>query len=112
MVGRITGQKQLRHAVMIGFGQFEAECVRFDAEEFMGQLDQDARAVTGLRVRAHGAAMLQIAENLQPVLDDLTATLIANRADHADAAGVMLAGRVVEALGRTLAVIKHGFRGS
>ena len=91
---------------MVRGGQIEAKLLDFGRKKFMGQLDQNPGAIPGLRIRANSAPMLEIAKNLQPVFDDLAAPLIADRADHANAAGVMLVGRVIKPLGRTLAGIK------
>jgi hypothetical protein len=54
-----------------GLGQFEAEVLGFALEELVRHLHQDAGAVAGARIGADGAAMLEIAEDRQCVLDHL-----------------------------------------
>ncbi len=67
------------------------------AEEGVWDLQQDARAVTGVRVRAGGAAMLEVAERLEALLDDGVRRLAPQLGDQRDAARVVFVVRVVEA---------------
>ena len=78
--------------------QREAELGAFLGEEAMRDLDQHAAAVAGLRVGAHGAAMIEVVENLQALLDDDVRLAVLHVGDEADAAGVLLIGRIVKAL--------------
>ena len=66
----------------------------------MGNLHQDARTVAGKRVGADRAAMDQILEDLETVLDDLMARPRLQIGDEAHAAGIMLSFRIVESLRR------------
>jgi hypothetical protein len=61
-------------------------------------LHQDAGAVAHARVGAGGAAMLQIAEDAQPVLDDEVRLAALDVGDEADAAGVLVERRIVQTL--------------
>ena len=65
----------------------------------MGNLRQNAGAVAGQRIAAAGAAMRQVDQDLQARADDLVALLAVHVDDEADAAGVVLVGRIVQALG-------------
>jgi hypothetical protein len=78
--------------------QFEAELCRFLAEEGIGKLNQNARAVARLRVRADRAAMLEVFENPQAVLDDLVGFSVVDVRNEADAAGIVLVTGVIETL--------------
>jgi hypothetical protein len=63
----------------------------------VGQLDQDAGAVTHQLVGTDGAAVVQVLEDLQPMLarsrDDLTPLMLRHKADTA---GVVLGGRGIQ----------------
>ena len=61
-------------------------------------LDQDARAVAGLRVAAGRAAMGEVDEDLEALADDLVALLAANARDQSHAAGIVLIPWMIEAL--------------
>ena len=65
----------------------------------MRDLDEHASAVAHQPVGADGAAMLEIVENLQPVIDDAMRLLVLQADDEADAARVALVQRVGETLG-------------
>ena len=66
----------------------------------MRNLHEDAGAVAGKRVGADGAAMGQILEDLETVLDDLVARPRLQVGDEADAAGIVFSLRIVESLRR------------
>ena len=65
----------------------------------MRNLNENAAAVAELGIGADRAAMVEVEQDLQAHLDDLVVRLIVELRDEADAAGVVLLGRVVEALG-------------
>ena len=69
------------------------------AEELVGDLHQDARAVTGVRLGAGGTAVLEVAERRQRLADDLVARDPGHGGHEGDAARVVLVGAVVETLG-------------
>ena len=97
-------RRVLRHEdeadrVVAGLRQGEAEPLRLLGEEGVRDLHQDAGAVAHQRVGADGAAMLEVLEDPQPVLDDPVRLLVLQVDDEADAAGVALVRRVVEARG-------------
>jgi hypothetical protein len=83
---------------MAGLGQGDAEGRAGLAQEFMRDLHEDARAVAGERVGSGGAAMGQVFEDLQAVLDDLAAWPAFEIGDETDAASIVLVLRIVESL--------------
>ena len=90
-------QETDRDSVATGGGQLGLE--RF-AEERVGELDEDSRAVAGARVRAGGAAMLEVRERLERALERLVRRRAVEPCDERDAARVVLEPRVVETGGR------------
>ena len=96
-LGRVArGQEADGHAVAARLGQLEA---RLRAQEGVGELDQDARAVPGVGVGALGAAVLEALQRMQRALHDLVRRGRADPCDEGDAAGVVLVARVVQATG-------------
>ena len=91
------GQEDHAHAVLAGRGQRDALRGHLGAVEVVGNLDQDAGAVAHQLVRAHGAAMVEVLEDLEPLLDDRVILLALDVCDEAHATGIVLACRVVEA---------------
>ncbi len=70
----------------------------FAAKEGVRRLDEDAGAVAGVLLAAAGAAVFQVVQDLQTVADDVVRLPIFQIDDEADAAGVVLVARVVQAL--------------
>ena len=75
-----------------------------------GNLQQHAGAVTGLGVSTNSAAMVQVAQRLEPLVDDVAAGDPSQGRDKGDARGIMFEGRIVKAralrtLQRALAVV-------
>ena len=68
------------------------------AQEAVRYLDEDARTVAGEGVGPQRAAMLQVAQGLDPERHNLVRSRAADVAHEADAAGVVLVLRVVQAL--------------
>ena len=66
----------------------------------MGQLEHDAGAVTGVRFAAGSAAMVQIDQRLQRLLDDGVRPPALDVDHKAHSAGVPLVGGIVESLPR------------
>ena len=73
----------------------------------MRDLHENARPVASKRIRAHGTAMGEVLEDLQPVLDDGVARPTFQVGDEAHATGVMLELRIVEPLRRRRARPRH-----
>jgi hypothetical protein len=69
----------------------------------MGHLDQNTGAVTRGLIASTGTAVSQIDQNLQGINDQRMAFAIADVADHAHTAGIMVECRVVKAGFKTVA---------
>ena len=78
--------------------QGEAELGAFAGEEFVRNLDQDARAIAGFRIAAAGAAMRQVDENLQTLDDNVVRFLTLDVGHEADPAGIVFVPGIVKAL--------------
>jgi hypothetical protein len=95
-VGRVVvGQEGDADGVTACRGKLEAGP---GAQEGVGDLGEDAGAVAGVGLRAGGAAVLQVAQDGQCLLDDAVLGLAGERRDETHAAGVVFVARVVEAL--------------
>ena len=79
-------------------GSVIAELAARAAEEGVGQLHEDARAVALQRIGAGGAAMRQVLQDLQALRDDLVRLAALDVRDEAEATGVVLVRGVVQAL--------------
>ena len=82
---------------MAGGGQGEAQLLRLAGEEGMRDLHQDAGAVTGAWIGADGAAMLQVDQNGESILDDLVRLAALDIGNEADTAGILVERGIVEA---------------
>src|SRR5262249_7040771 len=98
-IRRVGWQEDHARAVLARGREREPEVRRRLAEEAIGHLHEDARAVAGARLAATRAAMQQVEQHLQPLLDDAVRLAPLDIDDEADAAGVVLVGRIVETSG-------------
>ena len=64
--------------------------------EGVRDLNQDACAVAGARIAPGGAAMGQVGEDLEPLLDDVVRRGAAKRCDEPETAGIALESGVVQ----------------
>ena len=94
----LLGQEDHADAVFAGRRQFDALLGHLFAVQRVGQLDQDAGAVAHQLVGAHRAAVVQVLQDLQALLDDGVALLALDVGHEADAAGVMLVGGRIQAV--------------
>jgi hypothetical protein len=100
----VARQEDEAAAVLAGGGQRDARLLADLLEEGVRHLQQHAGAVAGVGLGAGCAAVVQVLQDLDRLLQDLV-RLAALDVDHeADAAGVVLEPRVVEALLRGQAV--------
>ena len=74
--------------------------VHFGPQQLVGNLQQDAGAITSLRIGAGGSPVIEVPQGMQAVRDDFVAGDPAQRGHEGDTAGVVLECRVVEPLGR------------
>ena len=95
---RIHWQKHHGHAVIALVGQQAPVLLRFLAEEAVRNLKQDARTVAGVLLEAHAAAVLQVHEHGQRIVDHLVGTLSLQVGERADAACVVFEFLTVQTL--------------
>ena len=95
---RLFRQKDHADAVVARAWQNHALPGHFFAQELIGNLDQDSGAVPHQRISAHGAAVIEILQDQQPLLDDRMALLALDVRHKTDPAGVVLVGRVIKPL--------------
>ena len=91
-------QEDHADAVLAIRRQFDALPGHLFAIELVRNLDQDAGTVTLQRVGANGAAVIQILQDQQTLLDDAMILLAFDMGDKTHAASVVLVGRVVQTL--------------
>ena len=92
---RFLRQEHHADAVLSNGRQFDALLGHFLAEKRVGNLHQDACAVTSKRVGAHRAAVGKVLQDLQPLLDDGVAFLGLDVRNKTDATGIVFVGGVV-----------------
>ena len=95
----LARQEHLRDAVVVRVRDLDAEVRHRALEERVRHLDEDARAVAGARIAPGRAAMREAAEHFDPLLHHVVRRPPLEIGDEAEAAGVVLEARVVEALG-------------
>ncbi len=96
--GRLLRQEQHADAVFAERRQSHALLGHLCAEKLVGHLEQNAGAITGKRVRAHCAAMVEVLQDLQSLLDDLVGLRTLDVCDETDATGVVFVLGIVQAL--------------
>ena len=90
----VLGQEADGHAVAARGREVVADD---STQQLVGELEQDARAVAGVGVRARRPAVLEVLQGHDRALDGLVARLAVEAGDHGDAAGVVLIAGVVQA---------------
>src|SRR5215475_1762400 len=85
-------------AVLAGRRERDAQPGALAPQELVGHLKQDAGAVAGVRLAPARAAVQQVDEDLQRLAHDRVRATPLDVHDEADAAGVVLAARVVQTL--------------
>ena len=97
------GQEDHAHAIFAQRRQRDAARGHVGAVEVVGDLDQDAGAVTHQLVGADRTAVVEVLQDQQTLLDDAVRLAALDVGHEADAAGIVLAGGVVKAAaGRVL----------
>ena len=95
---RIDRQEHHPDAVRPASGSAKSQRRAFPREKLVRDLDQNARAVARFRIAAARAAMRQVDQNLNALLDDLVRFLAVQVHDKAHAAGVVLVAGIVQTL--------------
>ena len=86
------------HAVLSDVRQFDVRLLRLRDEKLMRHLNENARAIAGVDLAATRAAMIEIHQDLQALLDEIMRLLALDVGDEADAAGVLFKLRIIQAL--------------
>ena len=76
----------------------QQEPFRFIDKKPVRNLQHDSATITRFRIGTHRAAVFQVAQDRQPVLDDLVAFVVTDIGNQADAAGIVLVAWVIQAL--------------
>ena len=95
---RILREEHHADRVAFALGQLDAACRALATQQRVRDLDEQAGAVAGLGIAAAGTAMTEIHEDLDASLHHVVGGLAGDVRDEADAAGVVLEGRVIEPL--------------
>ncbi len=95
----VEGEERRAHGVAAGSRQLDTLLGEHRAQEGVGHLGEDAGAVARVGLGARGAAVLEVDECGDGLADDVVRGLPGQLRHEGDAAGVLLLGRVVEALG-------------
>src|SRR5262249_46959002 len=92
--------REEHHADAVAAGCWKADPLggALAPEERVGNLDQDAGAVAGERIAAAGAAMGEVLQHGERLLDDVVGALALDVHHEADAAGVAFGPRVQKSL--------------
>ncbi len=98
--GGIARQEYHADAVLARGRKLHALLRHFLAKEPVRDLDEQSGAVGELRVPAHRAAVAEVLQHRQPLLDDGVRLLALDVRDEAYAAGVVLVSGVVQPLGK------------
>ena len=98
---------QVADADAVAAGRRQVDTRDGAADERVGDLEQDARAVAGVGIGALGPAMLHVLQRLEGLLHHGVAGLAPELGDEGDAAGIMLIGGVVESSGPGRSEVVH-----
>ena len=97
--GFVARHEELADRVVAGLRQIESELGAFGREEIVRDLGQHAATVAERRVRTDRAAMVEIDQDLQALFENVVRLAVLHVGDEADAAGIVLLGGIVKALG-------------
>ncbi len=95
----VVGEEAQAHGVLPRRRQFDPGLGLDGAEEGVGDLQEDAGAVTAVDLGADGAAVVEVAQGGERLLHHLVRGAGVQVRHEGDAAGVLLRRRVVQALG-------------
>ena len=96
--GRVGGQEHEAGAVARALGQRDAELLALLGEKGVRHLHQDPGAVAGVLLAAAGAAVLEVEQHLDRLLDDRVRLAAVRVDDEPDPARVVLEAGIVETL--------------
>ncbi len=97
--GRIAGEEDEPARILPGTGEREEPVLLCHVLEIgVRHLDEDARAIAGIRLAAAGAPVIEVAQHLDGLLQDAMRLAALDVDDEPHAAGLVLEPRVVEPL--------------
>ena len=97
-LGGVLREEHHANAIFPGRGQRHAGLPGGQLQKLVGGLDQDASAIAGVGLAAAGAAVIQVHQHLQRLLDDGVGLPALDVNHKANAAGLVLELRVVQTL--------------
>ena len=100
MLGRVRRGEERPDAVGAGLSQDDPQGLAALAQELMGDLDQDPRAVASVVLAAAGTAVIQIHQRLQSIANQLMRLSPFQIDDESHTATVVFVTRIIETLGR------------
>ena len=100
MLGRVRRGEERADAVGAGLSQDDPQGLAALAQELMGDLDQEPRAVAGVVLAATGTAVIQIHQRPQSIANQLMRLSPFQIDDESHTATVVLETRIIETLGR------------
>ncbi len=89
-------QEYHSHAVLAARRQLYPPCGHVGTVEFIRDLDQQPGAVTHQLVRANRAAVIEILQDQQALLDDRMGTLPLDMSHETDATGVVFTAGIIK----------------
>ena len=92
----VLREEEHRHGVVALIRQDVPAALRLLAEEMVRHLEEDARAVARGALEPRSAAVLEVYEHRERVVEDLVAARAVDVGERADAAGVVLELRSIE----------------
>ena len=99
----VLRQKQHRHAVIALFREDLSALLGLLAKEAVRDLEEDAGAVAGVALEPDAAAVLEVDEDGEGVVENLVALVPVDARERSDAAGVVLEFGTPEGAGRICA---------
>jgi len=96
--GRVAREEDDAAAVLAGGGEGEPRFLGRLLQELMRHLHEHARAIARVGLAAGSAAVVEVRQDLQRLLQDLVRFAPVHVRHETDAAGIVLEGRIIQAL--------------
>ena len=94
----IGRHEDVAHPVLAFLGQIDLFFSHHLAQELVGDLHEDTRTITGVRIGAAGTPVIHVFVHCQGLDDYVVGALALEMSDEADAAGVFFARGIPESL--------------
>ena len=95
----LDGKEDHTHAILARGRQSKTEAPGFPREKGVRDLNQNARPVAGFRIAPACAAVRQVDEDLNPLLDNVVRFLSLDVGHETNAAGIVFMAGMIETLG-------------